>query len=102
MIQMEKVLAAAIKYEAEDIIITVGRPPVLRLRGELNDLPTKTLEPEDTVSLMKSITPERNQQELQRVGSTDFGFSFGEQARFRVSVFRQRGFLGIALRLIPF
>jgi len=101
MIQMEKVLAAAIKYEAEDIIITVGRPPVLRLRGELNDLPTKTLEPEDTVSLMKSITPERRQQELQEMGSTDFGFSFGTKARFRVACFRQQGNICVVLRLIP-
>jgi twitching motility protein PilT len=50
---------------------------------------------------MKSITPERNQQELQEVGGTDFGFAYGEQARFRVSVFRQKGDLSLVLRLIP-
>jgi len=44
-----------------------GRPPVLRLSGRLRSLDTKVLEPDDTVSLMKSITPERNQQELQEV-----------------------------------
>ena len=46
------------------------------------------------VGLMKSITPERNQQELQE-GGTDFGFAYGEAARFRVSVFRQRGDIAI-------
>ena len=40
---------------------------------------------------MKSITPERNQQELQERGGTDFGFAFGDKARFRVAVFKQRG-----------
>jgi twitching motility protein PilT len=50
---------------------------------------------------MKSITPERNQQELQEEGGTDYGFAFGDQARFRVAVFRQRGDISIVLRLIP-
>jgi twitching motility protein PilT len=64
-------------------------------------LETKMLEPEDTVALMKSITPERCQQELQEVGGADFGFAFGEQGRFRVSVFKERGHVAISLRLIP-
>jgi len=50
---------------------------------------------------MKSITPERNQQELQEEGGTDFGFAFGDAARFRVSVFKQRGNVTIVLRQIP-
>jgi twitching motility protein PilT len=51
---------------------------------------------------MKSITPERNQQEIQEEGGTDFGFAFGDQGRFRVSVFRQKGNLALVLRLIPY
>ena len=43
------------------------------------------------VALMKSITPDRCQQELAEVGGSDFGFAFGDYARFRVSVFKQRG-----------
>jgi twitching motility protein PilT len=50
---------------------------------------------------MKSITPERNQQELQEEGGTDFGFAYGDQARFRVAIFRQRGNITVVLRLIP-
>jgi twitching motility protein PilT len=64
-------------------------------------LETKVLESDDTVALMKSIAPERNQQELQEEGGTDFGFAYGDVARFRVSVFRQRGDIAIVLRLIP-
>jgi twitching motility protein PilT len=50
---------------------------------------------------MKAITPERNQQELQEEGGTDFGFEFGDAGRFRTSVFRQRGKISVCLRLIP-
>jgi twitching motility protein PilT len=67
----------------------------------MRKLETKVLEGEDTVGLMKSITPERCQRELQEAGSTDFGFAFGDAARFRVSVFKQRGFISMVLRQIP-
>ncbi len=101
MIQVEKVLTAAMSREAEDIIFTVGRPPMLRLGGSLEPLPTEVLSPEDTVALMKAITPERYQQELQEEGSTDFGFQFREKAVFRVAAYRQRGDIAVVLRLIP-
>jgi twitching motility protein PilT len=64
-------------------------------------LETKVLESDDTVALMKSITPDRNQQELQEEGGTDYGFAFGDEARFRVSIFRQKGNISLVLRLIP-
>jgi twitching motility protein PilT len=67
----------------------------------MRKLETKVLDPEDTVALMKSITPERCQRELQETGSTDFGFAFGDLARFRVSVFKQRGNISMVLRQIP-
>jgi len=100
-IHIDRVLETCIKQGASDIHLVTGRPPVLRLHGGLRNLETKVLEPEDTVALMKSITPDRNQQELQEEGTTDFGFAFGDKGRFRVAVFRQRGQLSIVLRLIP-
>jgi len=100
-LHIDRILETCIKRGASDIHLTVGRPPVLRLHGRLRSLETKVLEPEDTISLMKSITPERNQQEIQEEGGTDFGFAFGEAGRFRVSVFRQKGNLAVVLRLIP-
>ncbi|TWT82020.1 Type II/IV secretion system protein [Planctomycetes bacterium CA13] len=98
---IDKLLHAAIKQGASDIHIVVGQPPVFRLHGRMRKLDTKTLEAEDTVGLMKSITPERCQRELQETGSADFGFAFGDAARFRVSVFKQRGFISMVLRQIP-
>jgi len=100
-VNMDRLLQACITQSASDIHLVVDRPPILRLDGQLRALETKVLEPDDTVALMKSITPERNQQELQEEGGTDFGFAFGNQGRFRVSVFKQRGNMTIVLRLIP-
>ncbi|MBI5765403.1 MAG: type IV pilus twitching motility protein PilT [Planctomycetes bacterium] len=100
-LHIDRILETCIKRGASDIHLSVGRPPILRLHGRLRQLETKVLEPDDTVALMKSITPDRNQQELQEEGGTDFGFAFGDQGRFRVSVFRQKGNVTIVLRLIP-
>jgi twitching motility protein PilT len=100
-INIDRILETCVKRNASDVHLVVGRSPCLRLHGRLRSLETKVLEPEDTVALMKRITPERCQQELQEEGGTDFGFAYGDQARFRVSVFKQRGNVSVVLRLIP-
>ena len=100
-IQIDKLLETVVREKVSDLHITTMQPPVVRLGGRMQRLDTKSLEPEDTVALMKSITPERNQQELQEVGGTDFGFAFGDKARFRVAVFKQRGHVSLVLRRIP-
>jgi twitching motility protein PilT len=50
---------------------------------------------------MKAITPERIQQEFEETGSGDFGFAYGEEARFRVAIFKQKGAASLVLRRIP-
>ena len=98
---IDKLMEACVKQGASDIHITVGQPPVFRLHGRLRKLETKVLEPDDTVALMKSISPERCQRELQEAGSADFGFAYADKARFRVSIFKQRGNIAMVLRQIP-
>ena len=100
-VHIDRLLETCIRNGGSDIHLHVGRAPVIRMHGHLRSLETKTLEPDDTVSLMKQITPERNQQEFQEEGGTDFGFAFGDKARFRVSVFRQKGNISMVLRQIP-
>ena len=100
-VQIDRLLDTVIRQNASDLHLSVGRKPTLRLHGRLRQLDTKVLEPDDTVALMKSITSERSQQELQEEGGCDFGFAYGDEARFRVSVFRQRGNVSLVLRLIP-
>jgi len=100
-VNMDRLLQACVTQGGSDLHLVVGRPPVLRIDGSLRSLETKVLEPDDTTALMKSITPDKNQQELQEEGGTDFGFAFGDQARFRVSVFRQKSHLSLVLRRIP-
>lgn len=100
-LQIDKLLETVVREGVSDLHLTTKQPPVVRLDGRMVQLETKVLDNDDMVGLMKSITPERNQQELQEVGGTDFGFAFGDKARFRVAVFKQRGDIGMVLRQIP-
>lgn len=100
-VNMDRLLQACISQGASDLHLVTGRPPVLRIDGSLRSLETKVLGPDDTTALMKSITPDRNQQELQEEGGTDYGFAYGDAARFRVSIFKQKGNISLVLRRIP-
>jgi twitching motility protein PilT len=98
---IDKLLKTVIELKASDLHISVGQMPLLRKSGRMRKLETKVLEPDDTLSLMKAITPDRNQQELQERGGTDFAIEFTDNNRFRVAIFKQRGSIGMVLRRIP-
>jgi twitching motility protein PilT len=99
--QMEKLLNTVIQVKAADLFITVGSKPAIKKGGHYRLLETKVLDADDTVALMKSITPDRCQQELQECGGTDFAIEYTGGVRFRVAIFRQRGTIGIVMRRIP-
>jgi twitching motility protein PilT len=98
---IDKLLATVIQLKASDLHIAVGQPPVIRHHGRMRRLDTKVLEQDDTTALMKSITPDRCQQELQEKGGADFAIEFTDGVRFRVALFKQRGNIGLVLRRIP-
>lgn len=100
-IQIDRLLETVVRRGASDLHLAVGRAPTIRLHGHLRELQTKVLEPEDTMALMKAITPDRVQQEFEETGSGDFAFAYGEVARFRVAIFKQKGFASLVLRQIP-
>jgi twitching motility protein PilT len=100
-LQIDKLLQTVIQIKASDLFLTVGSPPVLKKSGRLRMLDAKVLDNDDTTGLMKSITPDRCQQELQERGGTDFAIEFVEGNRFRTAIFKQRGKVGIVLRRIP-
>ncbi len=99
--EMVSLLRMLIDRDGSDLHLAVDDPPVGRVHGHLQYFGDNPLTGEDTERLMKSIASVDNQQELQEVGGADFGFAFEDVARFRVSIFKQRGYVGLVLRLIP-
>lgn len=99
--QMSDLLQLMVSEGAADLHIRVGIPPVIRLHGILHRVEGPVLKPEDTEELMRSITSEDHIQQIREKGGADFGFAFGELARFRVSAFKEKGNFALVLRQIP-
>ena len=80
-----------VKQGASDLHIQVGQSPALRVDGSISAVDGDLLTPEYAEELMRSITSPANQDRLKELGGVDFGFSFMDRARFRVSVLRAKG-----------
>src|SRR5580692_956380 len=98
---MSDLLQLMVSEGSSDLHIRVGVPPVIRVHGILHRVEGPALTPEDTEELMRSITSEDHIQAVREKGGADFGFAFGTMARFRVSVFKEKGNFGLVLRQIP-
>ena len=100
-VEMNDLLHLILDEGGSDLHVSVGIPPTIRINGGMVNLDTDPLDGDDTDRLMKSVTSETNQQKLRQEGGVDFGFAFGDRARFRVSVFKQKGEVSIVMRVIP-
>src|SRR5213075_2178497 len=98
---MSDLLQLVVSEGASDLHIRVGVPPTIRVNGILHRVEGPTLEAEGAEELMRSITSDDHIQHVRERGGADFGFAFGELARFRVSVFKEKGNYGMVLRQIP-
>lgn len=88
--------------QASDLHLVVGRYPSIRVDGQLVPLVKEdVLTPEQTEALaFVMISPEQKKEFLDN-GELDFAYDFKGKARFRVNVYRERGFIAVACRLIP-
>jgi twitching motility protein PilT len=98
---MSDLLQLVVSENASDLHIRVGTAPTIRVHGTLHRVEGPALKPEDSEELMRSITSEEHIQQTRERGGSDFAFAFGEAARFRVSVFKEKGNFGMVLRQIP-
>ena len=91
----------AIEKNASDIHFSVGRPVTFRVHGDLTTFEKQPLTPADTEAFAREITTEEQRKRIAEVGGVDFGFSFKDKARIRVSCFKERGNYALALRPLP-
>jgi len=98
---MSDLLHLIVQEGGSDIHIRVGVPPAMRLHGILQKVDGPALTNETAEELMRSITSDESIQEVRERGGADFAFAFGELARFRVSVFKEKGRFAMVLRQIP-
>ena len=90
-----------VKQGASDLNIAVGRPPVLRIDGQLVRTKGDALTPDDLEGIVKMVLNEEDQNVLKKDWSVDAAFSYRGMARFRINAYYKLGNLAIAMRYIP-
>lgn len=100
--ELEELVLIVTKEGASDLHLTVGRPPTIRVSGDLIPIVKKApLSPEDTMGFAMEVLNETNKKLFLEQKDIDFSYSPGGGVRFRGNAFFQRGNVGLAFRLIP-
>jgi twitching motility protein PilT len=99
--EVNKLFRMVMKYEASDLHLKVGQPPMMRLRGDIRRTDMKPLTQEDMERLLLPNLKPNHRKILEEEGGVDFSYVIGyDEARFRVSLFRQRGRLSLVSRRV--
>lgn len=98
---LTELLHLGVEKEASDIHITVGKPPILRVNGELFSIDEDILKPEDAKRLIFEALSEKMILNLEKDGEIDTSLSTPGIGRYRINAFKQRGSYGMVLRIIP-
>jgi twitching motility protein PilT len=98
---------AALRYvvqrEGSDLHVKADSPPIARVHGDLWAIQgSEPLTPEDTERAFHAIADKEKIDEFEQGGETDLAYQIEGVSRFRVNVFRQRGAISMALRVIPY
>ena len=98
---IEELLRAVCERGASDLHISVGAPPVMRIHGEMVRLDLPFVNPEDASRFATDLANGDQIAQLNSNSTVDFAYALDGGARFRCSVFRQKGVIGLVARLIP-
>ena len=101
--ELNDILAIAIKGKASDIHLKAGLPPMFRVDGQLVPLKdARRLPPEEIQRMSYGLMNNFQKEKFQKFNEIDLAYGVPGLGRFRVNIFQQRGTLGIVLRVIPF
>ncbi|MFP4380913.1 MAG: type IV pilus twitching motility protein PilT [Candidatus Sumerlaeia bacterium] len=98
---MTQLLHLMVESEASDLHIATGRPPVLRVHGNITDVDGPRLSPAWTQKLIYSILSDVQKRDFEENWELDFSLGIAKLSRFRVNVHMQRGTVAAAFRAIP-
>lgn len=98
MVPLEKILKYAVKHGASDIHLGVGRPPAVRIDGEIRFIMEEALTEADAASYLLDILGEKKRDQFLEHGDADVAYSVPGLGRFRVNCLKQRSSTGIVMR----
>lgn len=98
---LTQILDIAFKKKVSDIHFEVDNPPIFRARGHLIRSKLNILTKKDTEFIASTVLEQSNRKLPENLRELDSSYALPDVGRFRVSVFRQRGNIGIVMRVIP-
>jgi twitching motility protein PilT len=98
---LKQILEIAFEKRVSDIHFEVDNPPLFRARGHLIRSKLKSLTNKDTEFIAQSIMQQNSRELPDNVMEFDASYTLSKVGRFRASIFRQRGNIGIVMRVIP-
>ena len=98
--ELNKYFRVAIKTQANDLHLKVGQPPKLRLYGLLKNTTGEIMTQERVEKLVFEILRPAQKKVFLEHGTLDFAHEIGDEDRFRINIFRQRGFISLAARRV--
>ena len=99
---IDEILRAAVTAGASDLHLKSGRPPRMRVDGELREVPgSTTISTDGLVAMAGELMNPPQQKHFRETREADFATSIEGVGRVRVNVYQQRGLIGMALRLVP-
>lgn len=101
-LELNKLLEVTLERGASDLHLQVGEPPILRIDSTLYRLEDyQILSADAVVDLAGVMLNERQKKHLEDQMHLDFSYSYKDNARFRVNVYKAQGVWNAAFRLIP-
>ena len=98
---LKAILQQMVQVSASDLHLKVGRPPTLRINGDLSPLPLPALRPEDMSVLAKELMSPKQVKEFAEFREADFATGVPGIGRFRMNAYQQRGTIAFAIRTVP-
>jgi len=98
---LNQILHIAFEKKVSDIHFEVDNPPFFRGRGQLIRSKLPNLTRKDTEFIADSIMKHNNRALPEDFTELDVSYSLENGGRFRGSIFRQRGNIGVVMRVIP-
>ena len=100
MIDYKIMLAKAIEFEASDVHINIGMPPVMRINTELVVMDLPVVDDEIAKKLVEDMIGEKKFQRFEQERDIDFSTWIEDGSRFRVNAHYQRDSIAISFRVI--
>ena len=98
---LKELLTQAAQERASDVFLKADAPPALRVDGRIRATDRPSLTPDEVRDMAYAIMTPEQIGKFERQHEMDLAFTIPDLSRFRVNVYKQRGSVGLVLRLIP-